>query len=50
MPVCCKTTPLGAALTMQCLLTDYDDRADVIGLMSIGCELPLTPIDRKITV
>jgi Uma2 family endonuclease len=34
----------------QWVLTDYDDRADVIALSSIDCELPLTTIYRKITV
>jgi Uma2 family endonuclease len=34
----------------QWVLTDYDERADVIILTSIGCELPLTTIYRKITV
>jgi Uma2 family endonuclease len=34
----------------QWVLTDYDDRADVIGLTSIGCDLPLTTIYRKIPV
>jgi Uma2 family endonuclease len=34
----------------QWVLTDYDDRADVIGLTSIDCELPLTTIYRKITL
>ncbi len=33
----------------QWVLTDYDDRNDVIALTSIGCELPLTTIYRKIT-
>jgi Uma2 family endonuclease len=34
----------------QWLLTDYDDRADVIALTSIDGELPLTTIYRKITI
>jgi hypothetical protein len=32
------------------MLTDYANRADVIALSSIDCELPLTTIDRKITI
>ena len=32
----------------QWLLTDYDDRSTVIELSSIGCELPLKTIYRKI--
>jgi Uma2 family endonuclease len=32
----------------QWVLTDYDDRAEVINLMSIGCALPLEIIYRKI--
>ncbi len=34
----------------QWVLTDYDDRADVIALTSIDCALPLTTIYRKITI
>jgi Uma2 family endonuclease len=34
----------------QWVLTDYDDRADVIGLTSICGELPLTTIYRKVTI
>jgi Uma2 family endonuclease len=34
----------------QWVLTDYDDRSDVISLASIGCDLPLTSIYRKILV
>jgi Uma2 family endonuclease len=34
----------------QWVLTDYDDRSDVITLTSIDCELPLTTIYRKITI
>jgi Uma2 family endonuclease len=32
----------------QWVLTDYDDRANVIDLTSIGCELPLETIYRKV--
>ncbi len=34
----------------QWVLTDYDDRADVIALTSIDCELLLATIYRKITI
>jgi Uma2 family endonuclease len=34
----------------QWVLTDYDARSDVIMLSSIGCELPLTTIYRKMTI
>jgi Uma2 family endonuclease len=34
----------------QWVLTDYDDRSDVVTLSAIGCDLPLTTIYRKITI
>jgi Uma2 family endonuclease len=34
----------------QWVLTDYNDRLDVISLTSIGCDLPLAAIYRKILV
>jgi Uma2 family endonuclease len=34
----------------QWVLTDYEDRSDVIQLSAIDCELPLTTIYRKVAI